>query len=185
MIAERRGTESGSQGPRRGLFWAMVPVVLLGTTLVGLVSLGEVASSDPSFAVEKDYYQQAVAWDDHVAELAESARLGWNIAVEIRPERGGAELTASLRDRSGQVVRGARLSLEAFHNARRSLAIEVALKPDSRGRYQASVPMRKSGLWEFRFRAKQADTEFVQTLRGDVDLTAPAIRIAKGGSGGA
>jgi hypothetical protein len=185
MTAACGKAESNSQSSRRGLFWIMVPVVLLGASFVGLVSLAVIASSDPSFAVERDYYQRAVAWDDHLAELAESARLGWAIAVVIRPQRGGAELTASLLDRNGQAVHDAKLSLEAFHNARRNLALLVDLEPDRHGRYRRFVPMHKSGLWEFRFRAKRADTRFVQTLRGDVDLTVPVTRIAKGAPGGA
>ena len=102
---------------RRGLFWILVPVVLLTLSLLGALTTAAIAVSDPSFAVEPDYYKKALHWDQHQTALERSARLGWSVALRTEPAIVGAELVVELRDRQGQPVEGADVRVEAFHKS--------------------------------------------------------------------
>ncbi len=54
---------------------------LLGFSVATCVVLIGYATHDPTFAVEKNYYQKAVAFDQIRAEEVASDRLGWKVLV--------------------------------------------------------------------------------------------------------
>ena len=49
-----------------------------------------VATSDGSFAVEPDYYQKALHWDDARSAAAENAGLGWTVELDGRRQASAA-----------------------------------------------------------------------------------------------
>jgi nitrogen fixation protein FixH len=149
----------------------MVPVLLLGATLVGWAVMVSLALNDPSFAVEPDYYQKALAWEAHQAQERENERLGWQARAQAKAVPGWPgqrELTVELTDRTGRLS-GASVSLAAFHNARASTIIESALTEKAEGAYSARLPMRLPGEWELRLTAIRGDERFTQVLRATVD----------------
>jgi len=142
------------------------PVLIIGALAIhALVSLAVVfvATSNPSYAVEEDYYQKALRWDDRRAQDRRNAELGWQVALDIRPPSSPgamATLEMVITDRDLRSVEGATVSVEAFHNARADRILRAPLDQAGDGVYAARLGMRRSGVWEFRITAVRGDTTF-------------------------
>lgn len=159
------------------VFWISLIVGLL-TAHVGLhMVLLFAAVNDPSFAVEPDYERKAVEWDDIQRERERSQRFGWTVDLSTRPADtpGQVDVSLTLFDRFGKPVRDATAQVEAFHNARASNVVRQGLPHDADGVYAARLPLRRSGIWEFRLRVVRGDQVYVDTLRKSV-LSVPRSR---------
>ena len=157
---------------RSGLFWALVPVGILGSALIGLGTLVSIAVHDPGFALEKNYYERAVHWDQQRAQEATNAELGYNVAIRVAASSPGAELELSLSDRGGHALPGAVVTVEAFANARSAQRQVLSLTAGSDGRYRAPLAWPRPGLWEFRVEVRAEGRRFTQVIRADL----PAAR---------
>ena len=154
----------------RGTFWALVPVVLLVSSTTGIGVLSSIAAHDPGFALEQNYYQRAVHWDDAQAEAARNAQLGYHLALDVGEGSSGAELLVRLTDRAGVPLRGASVRVEAFANARSGDRRELALSERIAGTYGASLGAARAGLWEFRFVVVASGQRFTAVERADVPV---------------
>lgn len=113
-----------------------------------------VATSNPSYAVEEDYYAKSVAWDATRAQARVNADLGWALAASANPPSAPGEqpvLEVRLSDAAGAPVDGAAVAVEAFHNSRSHDIIRAPLEGAGNGIYRAALPMRRDGRWELRF----------------------------------
>jgi nitrogen fixation protein FixH len=157
---------------RTGSFWAFVPAGLL-TLLIGIqLVLVRRALSDPSVAVEDDYYRKALAWDARRAEALADARLGWQLAADLLSVGAdGADVRVVLRDRAGAPVEGARLEVEAFAVARANRVVRATFTETAGGEYRARLPVDRFGLWELSFRAARGGDHFTADLREDLGKT--------------
>jgi nitrogen fixation protein FixH len=155
---------------RRGQFW---PVFLVGLILANVafdLSLVFLVSSDRSFAVEKDYYQKGLHWNDEMAQQRTNGRLGWTADVTVHPSGvpGESEIVATLRDAQGAPVGDAIVTADVFHNARAADVQEARFAPRPDGRYVARLPLRRPGVWEFRVHAVRAHDTFTATLQREL-----------------
>ena len=153
--------------------WVWISIVgVLATVVVGAnLILAYMAISDPSFAVEEDYYQKALNWDDKRAQDLRNADLGWTIGFDLAERRapdGTLELYARLIDAGGNQIPDARISVETFHNARAARIVRAELRRGEDGAYSAALPIFRPGLWEFRFRAVRGDDRFTHTVVKEV-----------------
>lgn len=152
-----------------GRAWPWALGLVLALTVVGNLWVMRVASSDPSFVIEPDYYQKAVNWDSAMAQTARNAALGWTLTARLAPAGtdGNATLTAQLRDANGALVTGANLTVEATHNARAAEILAAELTAAEDGSYTAMLPAIRRGIWELRFEVERGDERFTATLRTD------------------
>lgn len=134
--------------------WMLVAILLVsvGANIYLLIR----ANSDPSFAVEPDYYAKAVDWDRIQAEKAESDALGWNVVVDARHD----ELRIRLTDRLGRPIDDAVVEVEAFHNARAADRARSVMYPRGQGVYVWEGPFERAGIWEYRIAATTDDYTF-------------------------
>jgi nitrogen fixation protein FixH len=122
-----------------------------------------VATSNPSYAVEEDYYAKSVAWDATRAQARVNADLGWALAVAANPPSAPGEqpvLEVRLSDAAGAPVDGAAVAVEAFHNVRSHDIIRAPLEGAGNGLYRAALPMRRDGRWELRFTVDRGTDHF-------------------------
>jgi nitrogen fixation protein FixH len=156
-----------------------VGVVALLVALPVLVVIGAnfalvyLATSDPSFAVEEDYYSKAVGWDRKREQDRLNSELGWEMSFAVAPRLaadGTRAITATLTDRAGDTIDGARVRLSTFHNARASQILEADLQRREGGGYETSLPLRRPGLWEFRFEVLRDGERMTHTTVRDVGL---------------
>ncbi len=153
------------------------PAVIIGAlTLHVVVSLATVwmATTNPSYAVEEDYYHKALHWDDRRAQDRVNTKLAWQVAAAVVPPAsvgGPATLELTLADHDGLPVDGAAVTVETFHNARADRILRATLTAAGDGRYTASIPMRRSGVWEFRITAVRGSDTFTHRETRYVSLT--------------
>lgn len=165
-----------SPPPTRAGSGAHWPFILVGIIAVAALANGVLvykAHSDPSFAVEPDYYQKALAWDQTMAQQRQNRRLGWELGCDLQSGDGaeaGVTLRATLRDRAGAPLSGATVRLTALHLARASRRLQTTLSPGAAGEYRGVLPLGRDGRWELRFEVQQGRERFTRTLERRLSL---------------
>lgn len=161
---------------KRGAAWPIAVGVILGTCVAANIWIIHIANSDPSFAIEENYYQRAVHWDDEMAQQRRNQELGWRLLPSlsgIGRDSGGAELRVALRDAAVSPITGAAITVRAVHLARANQPLEATLLADAGGGYTAQLPIRRPGLWELRFEVRRGGERFTATERLDARLAQP------------
>jgi nitrogen fixation protein FixH len=156
---------------RSGAVWAWVPALLLGTMLLGLGTLAVIATDDPHFALEPNYYDKAVHWDRTQRERRDSAALGLELTLTkalAQAADGTIEIELRVESRERAPLQSAAIELEAFPNAYASRIERVKLLETAPGVYRARLKGQARGLWELRFDIVKGPLRFQQSLRRDV-----------------
>jgi len=156
---------------RRGAWgWPLGLALALVASAAGNIVFAVVASREPSFAVEPDYYQRSLEWDRTMAQEDVNRALGWSIAAAGEPTgvSGQLQLVATLVDRAGRGVDGAQVRVEARHGARAADLVSGQLASAGTGRYAAVLPLARPGLWELRFRVERGRDVYTTRLATDL-----------------
>lgn len=152
---------------KRGTRWPVAVSLILGTCVAANVWIIRIANADPSFAIEADYYQKALRWDEELAQRERNRALAWELTPtlsSISPD-SGAELRVSLRDRTGAPLAGAEVVVQAMHNARAGEPLDGRLLRAGSGQYVARLPLKRPGIWELRFDVRQGTKHFTARHR--------------------
>lgn len=160
---------------KRGMAWPVAVAGVLCLTVAANIWLIRVANSDPSFAVEENYYQRGLRWDDEMAQRTRNVTLGWHLLATLAPiEHGrGAELRVALNDSVTAPISGASVVVRAFHVGRAGQAVDVTLAATAAGEYRALVPIERPGLWELRFEVHRGTDRFTALERVDTRPAQP------------
>ncbi len=149
-----------------GSWWPLIIAGALAFHVISSLVVVYVATSDPSYAVEDDYYQKAVAWDEKRAQDRLNQDLGWSLDFSVTPpEKPGEQptLDLTLLDAGGEPLAGAVVSVEAFHNARGDDIVREKLIDGGNGVYSATPQMNRNGRWEMRFTVDRDGDHFTHT----------------------
>lgn len=151
---------------KRGAWWPIGVATILGATVAGNVWLAVVAGSDPSFSIEPNYYEKAIAWDSTMAQARENQRLGWRLEPRLAAvaPNGEGRLDVTLVDSAGAPIRDATVSVAAFFNARASHVVQATLLHDTTD-YSVRLPIAYAGEWELRFDVHRGREHFTNTSR--------------------
>lgn len=150
------------------------PYLLGGLLAAGVginVAMVVVATRDPSFAVEPDYYRKALAWDGTMAQEGANRALGWQLEAGCGSGPGGSWVVAALRDRDGALLPGAVVAVEAFQGAHADRRVAGALAARADLRYEGQIERLPPGMWELRFTATRGADTFTRTLRQVCGIT--------------
>lgn len=152
---------------KKGSLWPWVLGAVLAAHVVGSLVVVAIATTDPSIAVEENYYQKAVDWDQTRAQLLTNSKLGWSLGLVVTPPMQPGEqplVEVRLADRDGNPLTDATVAVETFHKARSADIIRVTfVAAEDPGLYTASPAMRHDGLWELRFTVDRGADHFTQT----------------------
>lgn len=160
---------------RKDRIWPVIVVCVLGAYVAFGIVAARIASHDPSYAIEPDYYRKAVTWDSTLAQGRENVALGWHVTPSLGPVRGARTMFAlALRDSVGDAVSGASLSVEARQVAHADDVVHATLHADSAGVYVAQMPMARAGLWEIRVVATRGAERYATSVRLDASSFAAA-----------
>ena len=152
----------------RSWTWPAIVIGILTVTVVGNFWVMRIAKSDPSFAIEENYYQRAVNFDAQRGVELRSDRLGWTLELSAGPASPmGSTLLATLRDSTGALVDSANVMVRLTRVARSQTTIPVPLAP-VQGGYSATVPFDAAGLWDVELEARRDGARFVAERRLDV-----------------
>ncbi|MFV2071674.1 MAG: FixH family protein [Thermoanaerobaculales bacterium] len=147
----------------------VIPMIIggaLAVHAVGLLLVAYLTSSNPSHAIEENYYAKALAWDSKRAQDATNSDLGWKLGFAAFPPATPGEdatLEARLHDAHGAPIDGATVSVEAFHNANAGHILRARLEAAGDGIYRAALPMKHNGRWELRFTVTRGKDRFTHT----------------------
>lgn len=158
---------------RHRRFWVGLILALLGGQMVLIGTMAYVATSDGSFAIEPDYYQKGLHWDQTAAQIRKNTELGWSVRLQVGDQvsvRGERELRCRLSDKAGRALDGATLDLVAFPHARGNQRCSATLLPVGDGEYEAALRFSRPGKWEFRVSVQRGPETFTQTLLRDVAI---------------
>ncbi len=154
-----------------GWQWPMLVVAILGTSVIVNIAVVIRASADPSFVIEKNYYEDALNWDMSQEAKRKSAALGWNLDAKAAIPSGSQDklaLEVSLVDASGKPIENAQIYVKAFAVAR-SGDMVTGKVPPSGAAYRAELDKAtRPGLWQLDFRVQRGGDVFVQRVRTDV-----------------
>ena len=162
---------------KKGMGWPIGVAVILGATVVANLAVMRLASTDPAFAIEPDYYKKAVAFDSTLAEARESFALGWTATSTIAMSKGVGEstLTVALDDAQQQPISGATVTVVALANARSGDRLTSSLREVAPGRYESTIAARFAGQWEVRVDAVRGGEHFVTSTRTDMTVASPGL----------
>lgn len=151
------------------VLWPGFVIGLLGMSATMITITVIAAVGDPSFAVEADYHERALRWDDHVEQQRVNAELGWHVAVELgtMPQSGDPAMIVRLTDSSGAPIVGASIEGTCFHYAAANKVQALGFVPaDEPGAYAAPALLIRAGLWQLRLRVESGGRVFTdrQTL---------------------
>ena len=151
---------------KRGWWWPPIIAGALALHVVVSLIVVYVATSDPSYAVEEDYYEKAVAWDDKKAQDRTNTRLGWSLEFSVKPPVRPADrptLEVELLDADRRPLTGAMVMVEAFHKAHGDDIVRETLTEAEDGLYRASPAMQHDGRWELSFTVDHDGDHFTHT----------------------
>ncbi len=149
--------------------WPGFVIGLLGMSATMITITVVAAVGDPSFAVEANYHERALRWDEHVEQQRVNAELGWQVAVELGaiPESEEPAMIVRLTDGTGAPIVGANVEGTCFHYAAASRVQTLGFEPLAEaGAYAAPVLLNRAGLWQLELRVESAEDVFTyeQTL---------------------
>jgi len=152
---------------KRGAWWPIGITTVLATTVAANIWVMRIASDDPSFAIEPDYYRKAIAWDSTLAQARQDSILGWRLTptLQVVAATGKARLSATLTDSTGAPISGAVVKVAALPVARANEVHEVTLVAAGAGEYTAQLDSRRQGQWELRFDVRAGSTHFTDVAR--------------------
>lgn len=162
-----------TQSPK---FWMLLPVaLLLGSLGMGITTV-LLATHDPAFAVEENYYERSQHVDETLAELAETRALGWKLrTLDRRFVTGESPTRVAFRVTGPDElpVAGITGSLIAFHNARAAQvqAVTVQADPQQAGVYFVDLVIDRAGWWVWRYDLQREDDR----ARGETRMRMVAV----------
>lgn len=148
--------------------WALVPVAMLAGSVVLAVVTVRAALSGQGAAVERRYYDEAVAWEEVQRQRASNDRLRWSITASFAPSPSDPRrprIELAVGDKWDVPVAGAVVEVEAIPVKAVDLAADVELREASAGRYGGDLPVAVDGQWEFRVRVTRGEDRYEESFR--------------------
>ena len=145
--------------------WPVGITVLLVAFAAGNIQMMRIAASDPSFAVEPDYYQKAVRFDSTLAQERSNHELGWTATSRIERVPGSGRVAVTIVDRAGTPVTDARVRVDARFNARAAEILTAELVESRPGTYEAPLDVKYGGEWEVRLDAVRGGAHYTASTR--------------------
>lgn len=146
--------------------WVGMVIGLLGLSVVIQGIAVFLSVGDPSFAIEPDYENKAVHYDDIRLQRLHNEALGWTVGIRATAGRpGDMQVDVILQDDAGRLIEDAQVGLEALHVARANRVLRADALPYAETGYRCALPMRRSGIWEFHVDARRGDEHFTAVVR--------------------
>lgn len=111
------------------------------------------ANSDPSHSIVPNYHQQALEYDQVLANRQSSQKLGWTWSItpsnQLTPT-GKRAITVQLRDAAGKPITNAIVTLQVTHHARGNNHQNITLfaEDEAPGTYRGEALLERNGVWQ-------------------------------------
>jgi nitrogen fixation protein FixH len=159
---------------KRHLFWPVLITSLICIHIVSVVTMVIVATHDRSFAIEPDYYQKGLHYEQTIEQQRENARLGWSVQLDLSRPLSGSNLrnvTCRIRDRNAKPLADAKVDLVAFAHLRadEKHRYSCVLLPDAPGSYVGTLAFPDPGIWEFRLVVTRGKDTFTSVVKQELE----------------
>ena len=176
---------SGKPVARRYLFWPIFLTSLISIHIVSVVVMVIVATHDNSFAIEPDWYQKGLHYEQTAQQQRANSRLGWSVQVERRPatDRHEPAQRDLHRSRPWRQAHGKCRRRSGGLRPSPCQQPQVECSAAARGRtVRGDLAFEDPGMWEFRLviTPRQGD---VYAYRETRNLTANSPRTLGEGQG--
>lgn len=160
--------------------WPIIIATAMVLHVVAWLAVAYLAVSDSSFAVEENYYEKALAWNEHQKQQLINRELNWHVEAQIELKRDGlAKLRLRLQSPKKEPITGAQVAITAFPIARSNQRIQATATESSDGWYEADLTTHRPGRWEVRMIARRHEVTYTHT---DVVYAAPLQNHRSGGA---
>lgn len=148
-------TDTAPNPAKRSAARSPWPYAIVGVFLIQGIVLAAtmlLASRSPANA-EPDYYEKAMAWDEHNAaiNLPIREKWWWEVSAAASDGRGQRTVRFDLADGDDAPISSSSVTTIYFHRAAPLNRFEATLTESEPGVFEALLPMPAPGLWEFRF----------------------------------
>lgn len=137
-----------------GKHWPIMLVVLFVTQASIVLATAIVASGPGAKPIDSGYYAKSLEWDQEHAVRRRSGELGWSLSLRLGEPAGvppNRVVSVQLLDKNDEPIQNAVVRMKCFHRAYSGDATELVLAPTDDGVYEASMVVRREGLWDFEF----------------------------------
>jgi len=150
-----------------GTIWPLGITAILCATVVANLFVMRLASNDPAFAVEPDYYRKAVQYDSTMAQERRNLALGWRATTTFESLSATADTRVHVRlsDTNTAPVSGTTMRLMARFNARANDTLTAVLTESTPGNYVTTLPIHTAGEWEVRVDVVRDSARFSSSQR--------------------
>lgn len=155
----------------KSFLWPWAIFVLLGMNMVIVAITVYAAATSSGSAVEKEYYEKALRWDDTARQASINRSLGWKVEMAAGPSR---TLVLTLSDSRGMPIRSADVQTTVLHEADPASVRSVRFIGDGSGVYRAALPDGPPGL--YRVRSSINAVHMIMTDERTVEVQAPGAR---------
>jgi len=125
-----------------------MPIALIAVSLTMATITVTLAVTNDAMVAEPGYYEQAVRWDEHKAQLAANGSLQWRVT----PELAGGALTIRVEDKHGVPIDDALVEVELIPALDPGARVRLDAPPRPAGGYGVVWPAGPSGRWQIRTR---------------------------------
>lgn len=149
-------------------FWPGMVVAILGLSVVANIVLVTAAQSDGGAQIIDNYYEKAVNWDQHQADLQRVREMGWTVDILVGPAAERRAVRFVMHDKNGAPLNGLRPHVVVTSPAKLEPIADVELTPAGLGIYAAEMAIPHAGVWDFALTAPLGDGDFITTKRVEV-----------------
>ncbi len=177
MTIHTNGTLNGLSAPalspsakrRAARRWILIPLGLIITQMSIVITMMCIATSDPTFAVEPNYYEKALAWDATAAQNHTNQRLAWRTEMAASASSSGkGEFAVRLTNSDSTPLDGAKVRAELFANTNARARTILDLVANGDGRYGAPTAFDRLGMWECRLVVTRGPETFTTSAQFEV-----------------
>ncbi|MGE3623679.1 MAG: FixH family protein [Bdellovibrionales bacterium] len=131
-----------------------------------LVPMCVLAFRTSTGVVTEHAYEKGLAYNDSIRKAERQKALGWHAELDVHPvaaNRIGARF--ALRDGGGAPLDGAVVTLWLVRPTQGGMDQKMQMTPAGNGRYEASVALPLTGLWEARVSATSRNNNYQMARR--------------------
>jgi len=133
-----------------------MPIGLIAISLTMASITVTLAVTDEAMVAAPEYYDNAVRWDEHRAQLAANGALQWRVTPELRD----GVLTLRVEDKHGVPITNARVRVELIPALEPGLRSSIDAVECEGGAYTLPWPAGPAGRWQILTRVEQGGTVY-------------------------
>lgn len=159
--------------------WVLVPVLLLGTSVVIATATVLSAVVGHPLGMEPSYDVKAAAWDAEREQRAQNDRLRWVVTPDLESDGVHRSLRLRVEDKHAARVPAERVAVECIPVLRGESRREVVLAamPGETGVFEGAFDCGIGGQWEFRVTVDAATGRYTDTFRRQLPHAKPSQAI--------